>query len=200
MRIKYVFGIAVCIAVIALCVAVITVATSERERTPTTPLAGDTTTTATQTTVAQTTIAQTTVAQTDTSHLVAEILSITENDEWVEAKTTLGAFRYPTALADVLRVEAVSQGDTAALRFVARLAERDITVYTIHYNKAAGIRCGTFKPSDTAEELAVYADLAEAPDDVDADWTATFYAAQETFNDVLSSMAEDSRFTRQEGA
>jgi len=45
-----------------------------------------------------------------------------------------------------------------------------------------------------------YADLAEKPDDLSEEWVGTFYAAQETFNDVLSSMAEDSRFTRREGA
>ncbi len=188
MRIKYVFGIVVCICVIAVCATVITVVSVGRDRPKPAQSDGDTTT------------AVTTADRTNTSLPVPEVLSATENGEWVEIETTVGAFHYPTALADILRVEAVSHGDAAALQFVARLDERDVTVYTIHYNKAVGIRCGTWKMSDTAEEIAVYADLTETTDGISADWLGTFYAAQETFNDVLSSMAEDSRFTRQEGA
>ncbi|MBE6768068.1 MAG: hypothetical protein E7549_04060 [Ruminococcaceae bacterium] len=182
MRLKYVLAIVACISVIAVCATVITVTLVNRGAV--TPDEGTVTTTTTE-------------AQ---GPPALEILSATEAGEWVAVATTFGRFRYPVAMADLLRAEAVSEGTTAALRFVARLDGRDVTIYTIHYNKAVGIPCGTLVLSDTADEIAVYADLAEKPDDLSEEWVGTFYAAQETFNDVLSSMAEDSRFTRREGA
>ena len=190
MRIKYAFGILVCICVLAMCATVITV-TSVGRRENNAPDGG----------AAATTVVTTTVtAQTADGLPVLEILSAKEDGEWVTVDSTFGSFRYPTAFSDVLRVEAVEQGESASLRFVARIAAKDVTVYTLHYGKATGIRCGTLRLSNTAEEIAVYADLAEKPAGVPDDWASTFYAAQETFNDVLSSMTEDSRFTRWEGA
>lgn len=180
MRIKYLFGILACVCVLAVCATIVTVVLVGRDGTAPD---GDTTTT----------------EPTGSFLPTLEMVSVAERGEWVEVETTFGSFRYPAAFADFFGVEAVDQGESARLQFDAQLAGKNVTVYTIHYNKAVGLRCGTLKLSDTAAEIAVYAEFAEKTDDIPADWLKTFYAVQETFNDVLLSMAEDGRFTMREG-
>lgn len=127
-----------------------------------------------------------------------ELLSVSERGEWMLVETTYGFFRYPTAFSDFLAPEVIDQGTSARLQFIAQIAEQSLVVYTIHYNEVTGNRCGTLKLSADTKEIPVYVSFSEANDAIPADWLDTFYAVQETFNDVLSSMAEDSRFVREE--
>ncbi len=125
------------------------------------------------------------------------LLSVKEQGEWVMVETSYGAFRYPTAFADILAPEVVCYDNVAQIQFIAQIAEQSLVAYTLHYRAATGIRCGTLRLPNTTEEIAVSVEFAEV-DHIPADWQDTFYAVQETFNDVVSSMAEDSRFVREE--
>lgn len=127
-----------------------------------------------------------------------QLLSVETAEEWVEVKTTYGDFHYPAAFADILAVEAATIDGVARLDFIAQLAEQSVVIYTIYYDKASGNRCGTLKLSDTTDEMMVYVTFAVDLDAIPSDWHETFYAVQETFNDVLLSMAEDTRFTPME--
>ena len=70
---------------------------------------------------------------------------------------------------------------------------------TIRYNEdGEGIALGTLKLSDQAATMPVSVSFGDAPNGLAGNELATFIAAQETFNDVLTSMMEDSRFTMAE--
>jgi len=69
-----------------------------------------------------------------------------------------------------------------------------VPVFSINYNFDEGFRCGTLKLED-AEEIPVTVVFDEFPPDMAEEWQTAFFAAQETFNDVLFSMAENSNFT-----
>lgn len=127
-----------------------------------------------------------------------KLLSIAERGEWMVVETSYGFFRYPTAFADILAPEVIDQGTSSQLQFIAQIADRSLVLYSMHYNEERGARCGTLRLSDTVADMPVYVEFAEPPQGVSDDWLNTFYAVQETFNDVLDSMAEDSRFTREE--
>ncbi len=123
-----------------------------------------------------------------------QLLSIEERGEWMLVETTYGFFRYPIAFADLLAPEVIDQGSSARVQFVAQMAEESLVIYTLHYNEAVGKHCGTLQLSPDTEKVPVYVEFAEESDAIPSDWIDTFYALQETFNDVLLSMAEDSRF------
>jgi len=126
-----------------------------------------------------------------------KLLSIAEHGEWMVAETNYGSFRYPAAFADILAPEVIAHATSSELQFIAQIADQSLVAYSIRYNERIGDRCGTLRLSDAVEDIPVYVEFAE-PTGIPDDWLDTFYAVQETFNDVLDSMAQDSRFTREE--
>ena len=123
-----------------------------------------------------------------------QILSTVEEDESIVVETTYGKFGYPKAFMDVMAVEtAVVSGDEC-LKFISYLDGIPADVYTIYFDSNNGSICGhQVLPGDKKVNVSVV--FADAPDQISDDWKTTFYAVQETFNDVIVSMAEDSRFT-----
>ena len=123
-----------------------------------------------------------------------QIISTVENNEWIVVETTYGRFCYPRAFMDVIAVEtAVVSGDEC-LKFMSEIDGISTAVYTIYYDSNEGVLCGhQVLPND--EKVNVSVVFEDAPDQISDDWKTTFYAVQETFNDVIVSMSEDSRFT-----
>ena len=141
---------------------------------------------------------QTETGENETGFPELEIISVTEVGEWVEVDTTYGKFHYPYAFSDIISFEAESTDSTAQIKFYANLDGTKTLMYTLHYSEKGDDDwdlCGTFKPSDNAEAIAVYVEFEEAPGDVSGDWLTTFLAARETFNDVISSMDKNEGFT-----
>lgn len=120
------------------------------------------------------------------------IMSITENGEWRVLDTTYGKLRYPFAFSDIIEVEAFNEGALSELRFYAKIEGKKMLNYTIHFNDNEGIACGTLKLKD---EIPVSVVFEDAPEGLKEDWLSTFYAVQETFNDVLKSMEENKKFS-----
>lgn len=120
------------------------------------------------------------------------IISITEDNEWVNVETTYGKFRYPFAFSDLVKVEAEDEGDSQSLEFSALIDDEYTIIYTINYNSDEGMPCGILMLD---KEIPVSVEFEEISDTLNDDWASTFYAAQETFNDVVSSMAENENFT-----
>ena len=131
----------------------------------------------------------------DNNHVEYRIESTNEEGEWVVVKTTYGSFKYPFAFSDLIVIEAADLERSAQLRFFMKMDDNNVPIYTIHYNSGEGSLCGTLKLSDGAESIPVTVVLADKPEDLSEDWRLTFYATQETFNDVLFSMAEDKNFS-----
>lgn len=122
-----------------------------------------------------------------------KILSVIENNESISVETTYGSFNYPRAFMDVISVDTdVASGDEC-LKFMAQIDGDSIDVYTIYYNSSKGVLCGyQILPDDREVNVSVV--FEEVPENISDEWKTTFYAAQETFNDVIVSMSQDSRF------
>ncbi len=119
------------------------------------------------------------------------ILSTTESDEWVTVETSFLTIRYPFAFSDVIEVDVYNDGLVSQLRFYANIDEKKILDYVIYFNSNEGMPCGTLKRE---KEIPVSVEFITAPDDLSEDWLNTFYAVQETFNDVLLSMEGNEKF------
>ena len=122
-----------------------------------------------------------------------KILSVIENNESISVETTYGSFNYPRAFMDVISVDTdVASGDEC-LKFMAQIDGDSIDVYTIYYNSSKGVLCGyQVLPDD--REVTVSVVFEDITENISDEWKTTFYAVQETFNDVIVSMAQDSRF------
>ena len=126
-----------------------------------------------------------------------EILSEVEDDVWVNVETTYGAFRYPAAFSDIMKISASTNENGAQMQVLLSTGKEDLVAYTLYYNEEndTAITCGKLKLNEEMNEMNVSVVFEGAPESLSADWLTTFYAVQETFNDVIFSLAEDSRFT-----
>lgn len=123
-----------------------------------------------------------------------KIESVTEQGESVSVTTTYGTFAYPFAFSDLIVIEAVDLETTAQLKFFLDMDGVNVPIYTVCYNSEEGSLCGHLTLPDKEEAIPVSVILGEIPEDISEDWKLTFYATQETFNEVLFSMAEDVNF------
>ena len=119
------------------------------------------------------------------------IMSVTEDGDWVTVKTSYITLRYPFAFSDIIEVEAFNENSASQLRFYSEMDGKKILNYVIHFNDNEGTPCGTL---DLKKEIPVSAEFKAPPKKLSKDWYSTFYAVQETFNDVLKSMSEDKAF------
>ncbi len=119
------------------------------------------------------------------------IISTTESGDWVTVKTSFISLRYPFAFSDIIAVEAYNEGLASQLRFYANIDGKKTLNYVIYFNSNEGIPCGTLKLQG---EIPVSVEFEKAPKKLSEDWLNTFYAVQETFNDVLKSMENNKSF------
>ena len=125
-----------------------------------------------------------------TKELVVE--SVTEQEETVIVDTTYVTVKYPYAFSDLMSVEAETFEDHAALEFGAVIAETTYKAYTLYFDGEEGMPVGTLQLD--GETYVVTAQFHEVSG-VGKDDMTTFYAAQETFNDVVNSLSENEGFT-----
>lgn len=119
------------------------------------------------------------------------IMSTTESGEWVTVKTSYMTIRYPFAFSDIIEVEAYNEEFASQLRFYVYISGKKTLNYVIHFNSDEGLPCGTLKLQN---DIPVSVEFKKASDRLSEDWLSTFYAVQETFNDVLKSMEENEKF------
>lgn len=119
------------------------------------------------------------------------IETTTQNGDWITVKTSFINFRYPFAFSDIIEVETYNEGLSSQLRFYANIDGKKLLNYVIYFNSNEGISCGTLKLQG---EIPVSVEFEKAPKKLSEDWLNTFYAVQETFNDVLKSMEENKAF------
>jgi len=127
-----------------------------------------------------------------------KIEATSESGSWIVVETTYGEVRYPYAFSELISVNATSSKDSAHLQFVAEINGEDVVVYTIYYNEEIGSRLGEFDLGGEVGRVSVSVVFETASDLIPEEWLSTFYATQETFNDVLTSIGEDIRFTEAE--
>lgn len=121
--------------------------------------------------------------------------SVEEQGDAVVVSTTYCTLKYPFAFADLIRVEAIDHEGSAALEFIAEIDGVSYKLYTILFGSSAGIPVGTIELGEDEEEYDVNVLFHELEEEVGESERTTFYATQETFNDVVASMAENENFT-----
>ena len=117
--------------------------------------------------------------------------SVEERGDVVVVKTTYCTLEYPFAFSDLIRIETNGFGNYAQMVFSAYVGEEEVKLYTLYFNRAAGIPLGNLMV-DGVE----YTVTAEIHDLVYAneDNRLTYQAAQETFNDVAMSLEGNENF------
>lgn len=125
---------------------------------------------------------------------VQELLveDVKEQDDFVVVDTSYCVIKYPYAFSDLIHVASQTFDNYSQLDFSAVVGSEERVLYTLLFNKDEGIPVGTLTVNGA--EYRVAAVIYEL-DDVSEDHRVTFYAAQETFNDVMVSLAENPGFT-----
>lgn len=129
---------------------------------------------------------------TDSQMKELNIQSITEQEDTMVVLTTYGTVKYPFAFSDILSVEAKNFDSYASLEFSVLIDEKSVLLYALLFNGTEGMPVGTLQVD--GETYEVTSQLYDA-EDVSDDDMVTIYAVQETFNDVLSSLSENSGYT-----
>ena len=123
--------------------------------------------------------------------------SSTERGEVVTVETTYGTVKYPYAFSDLIIVEAETFENHAALTFKAELDGEQYNLYTLLFNgeEEDSMPLGELLvDGETYVVTALFHDVTGLSDDN----MVTFYAVQETFNDVVNSLSENSGFTAED--
>ncbi len=120
------------------------------------------------------------------------IMSLKEDGEWIVLNTSFLTLRYPFAFSDIIEAEAYNDESGSQLRFYSVLDEKKVLNFIIHFNSNEGVLCGTLK---LEQDIPVTVEFEEFPKKLSDDWQSTFYAVQETFNDVLDSMKDNDNFS-----
>lgn len=103
---------------------------------------------------------------------------------------------FPYAFSDLIGVEAINQQTATALTFTATINKQTYQLYTLWFNSSAGTPAGSFDMEDGFEPVTVSVVFYEPDKALEEDDRITFFATQETINDVLNYMEKDSRFKK----
>lgn len=121
-------------------------------------------------------------------------LTVEQEGQMMVITTSYCVLKYPFAFSDVIRVTAENQADQAALLFCAWLNNTEYPMFSIVFDGNGGILVGTLKLDD-GTVVSVTAQLFEADEAMEPDMLKSFYAVQETINDIIQSLAENEHFT-----
>ena len=102
---------------------------------------------------------------------------------------------YPYAFSDLIYVVAVNEDTATALEFRVKTSSMDEKLYTVWFNGTTGEQVGSFNLKDSGKKVPVMVVFYGLPAGLSEDDQGTFKATQETFNDVLASLAEDPSFS-----
>ena len=118
--------------------------------------------------------------------------SVGEQGEWVVVSTSYCSFRYPTAYSDLIYMEAKMLDGYAVVEFTTYIDGEQYPLYTLLFNGDEGIPLGTLRVGSVRCQVTAVIHKIDAA--IPEGWVTTFYAAQETFNDVVFSLEENDGF------
>lgn len=116
--------------------------------------------------------------------------------ETMVVRTSYLDVAFPYAFSDLIGVEAVNEQTAAGLTFTVTINKETHKLYTLWFNSDAGETAGSFDLEDGYEPARVSVAFYKPDSRFKEDDRTTFFAAQETINDVLDYMAKDSRFKK----
>lgn len=112
--------------------------------------------------------------------------TVEERGDAVYVTTSYGGFSYPYAYSDLMVMEPVNKTSYVGVAFFASIDGKNEPVYTLWINGRQGIPAGKLHVGDKTYSVTV--EMNDARKDLAEKYRSTFYAAQETLNDVLLSM------------
>lgn len=119
--------------------------------------------------------------------------SVQEQGDVVYVTTSYGDFSYPFAFSDLIAMEPVNQGNCVGINFSAYIEGNSELAYTLWINGDRGMTAGSLRVGDQA--YGVTLEIVDPREDLNEKYLSTFYAVQETLNDVLLSMEAGGNFT-----
>lgn len=120
------------------------------------------------------------------------VLTVTDQGDQVIVATNYCAVKYPYAMSDLVQVETVNEDNKATLRFYTTLNSMKMPLYELVFGGQEELLLGTITVG--SRELPVYVVIHEVSPTLDDSSRFAFVAAQETLNDVTTSMKENSNF------
>lgn len=125
--------------------------------------------------------------------LPLEIEGIERDGEQMVITTSYCVLKYPFAFSDALRVEAENTDSGSTLAFSVVIGEEAYLVYALYFGGNEGTLLGSVTLDGVS--VSVYGEFAVIPESLPEAGTATYYAVQETFNDIAASLRENAHFT-----
>ena len=136
-------------------------------------------------------------AEAETEEASAPVLSLValeEQGEDMRVSTSWCDVKYPTAFADVIRVEAVSENNVAELRFHAVIQGAEYAAFSLVFGGEGDMPVGALVLPN-GETVTVGVRMHPTPEELDENNQITFFATQEMFNDVEASLRENTGYT-----
>lgn len=124
-----------------------------------------------------------------------EVESIEEAGDCVIVHTSYAELAFPFAFSDMIHVAADNQGDYAVLRFFVCLNDGQYPIFNLVFNAESVFHLGTIYLDDDMPAAVVSAEFCDPDDSIDQVNMSSFYAAQEVFNDIVTSLEQNITFT-----
>lgn len=124
-----------------------------------------------------------------------EVQSIEEAGECVIVHTSYAELAFPFAFGDMIRIAADNQDDYAVLRFFVCLGDGQYPIFNLVFNAESVFRLGTIYLDDAMPSAMVSAEFCDPDASIDQANMSSFYAAQEVFNDIVTSLEQNKTFT-----
>lgn len=119
------------------------------------------------------------------------VQTVEERGDRMVVTTSYGTIKYAYAFSDLIQIKTETFDYHAQMDFYVVIDGQEIALYTLFFNKNAGIPVGTLTVDGTAYTVTA---LIYELDQVIEENRLTCQAAQETFNDVMISLAENTGF------
>ncbi len=123
-----------------------------------------------------------------------EILSREPEGEMILLRTNYAEMRYSYAFFDLIDVEVKNGGIYSSLTFYLTIEDYRYMLYRLNFGPGKGVDIGTLDLRGASQPVKVWAEVARAPADLPQELKTTFFAAQETFNEVANSLANNPNF------
>lgn len=120
------------------------------------------------------------------------IRTVEEREDAVYVSTSYGDFTYPYAFSDLLVIEEVNEDSCVGLTVSVFLLGRNEPVYTLWINSDRGILAGMLQREEITYRVTM--EMYDPRENLNEAYQSTFYAVQETLNDVLQSLAAGGDF------
>lgn len=119
------------------------------------------------------------------------IQDLTEQGNVMVVTTNYCTVSYSIAFSDIIGVKTETSKDCAKLNFCATIDGNEAALYTLLFGGEEGMPIGSVRVDDRVYTVTV---LFHDGDGIQEEGMITFYAAQETFNDVIASLKKSDTF------